>query len=97
MICPHCNVNLEGGSIWHHFYNEFRTKGYWMDENGGYSQTLRILGPSDAAVAADKVAESYGATQENGKCWQNQIYVKDYKPDGSKVRYYMCPECKGTW
>jgi hypothetical protein len=97
MICPHCKANLAGGSIWHHFYNEFRTIGYWMDENGNYIETRRILDPSDAAVAADKVAEAYGATQENGKCWGRQIYCKDYAPDGSKIRYYKCPDCNGEW
>jgi len=94
--CPHCNSDLNGGSIWEHFYNEFtQGRGYWMDEDNKYIHGLwRILSHEEAELVADKVAESYGATREQGR-WGRAIGLYDRELDRTVA--FKCPDCGETW
>jgi hypothetical protein len=90
--CPHCNADLNGGSIWDHFYNEFLTKGYWLDAEGEYINERRILTPEEAEEAATRVAANYGATKETGKWGRATAEIRF-----DRVFAYHCPDCKGSW
>jgi len=92
--CPNCNADLDGDPIWHHFYNEFREKGDWHDAEGRYIGTRRILSPEDAAVAADRVAADYGATQGKGK-FGRQIGI--YSLEADRTVRWRCPDCDHEW
>ena len=96
MICPCCKSDLDGGSIWEHFFYEFTEgKGDWLDNGGQYTNHRINLTPSHAAVRADEAASLYGATRTEGR-FGREIYCKDYQ-DGKKIRYYKCPDCGGEW
>lgn len=92
--CPHCGVDLNGGSIWRTFYIRYQTEGYFYDENGKYTRELRILTPEEALVAADKSAEMYGATRTEGQ-WGRQIGEYCYGRD--RTVSWSCPDCGGKW
>lgn len=92
--CPNCGVSFDGGSIWQHFYDEFTTVGYWKDADGKYTEVRRVLSPEEAEVAADKVAESYGATRDKGQ-WGRQIGV--YSMERDRTVAWRCPDCLHEW
>jgi len=92
--CPHCGYALNGEKIWDHFYNKFQVDGYWLDENGNYTRTTRVLTPEQAKIAADKVASSYGATRDKGR-FGKQIGIYDLDTD--RVVSWQCPHCDGRW
>lgn len=92
--CPACGAALDGGGIWQHFYDEFTTgEGYWMDEDGKYTQTRRILSSEEAERVADEVAENYGATRTKGR-WGRQIGI-EY--DRDRIEAWACPDCRAMW
>jgi len=90
--CPHCDADLNGGLIWEHFFNEFVTNGYWLDENGKYTRERRVLSHEEAFNAATDVARNYGATQTEGR-WGRQIG----ETRNDRIYQWHCPDCKGTW
>jgi hypothetical protein len=92
--CPHCGADLNGGSIWEHFYNEFQNKGYWLDADGKYSNERRILTADEAALEADKVARNYGATRTEGQ-WGREI--GEYSMEKDRTVSWSCPDCGGKW
>lgn len=91
--CPNCGTDLDGGSIWEHFYNEFQIKGDWHDLNGNYSKDRVILEPEKAAIRADEVAKKYGATKTKGN-WGRAIGI-EY--DRDCIEEWQCPDCDYRW
>ena len=92
--CPHCGVDLNGGSIWEFFYKKFQDDGYWLDEDGKYITEPRVLTPEEAAIAADKTAETYGATRTEGQ-WGREI--GEYSIEKDRTVSWSCPDCGGKW
>ena len=92
--CPSCNADLDGAPIWKHFYEEFTIgKGYWKDVEGEYLEERRLLSVDEARLAADLVAEQYGATRNRGK-FSRKIGI-EYGRD--RVEDWRCPDCHYTW
>lgn len=58
--CPHCNADLDGGSIWETFYQKALHGEY-------YGQQGRPAEDDEAQEIADLAAEQYGATRGNGR------------------------------
>lgn len=93
--CPHCGADLNGGGIWEHFYLQFTEgAGFWLDEEGNYTDERRLLAQQTAAEAANKVAASYGASRTKGR-WGKAIGIYDMKKDRTVA--WRCPDCKGEW
>lgn len=65
--CQNCTFDFNGERIWDYYYNRFQTSGYWKDEEGKCSTTLRILNAEEAASVADTVALDFGATRTHGR------------------------------
>lgn len=93
--CPNCGADLNGGSIWQHFYDEFTSgKGYWKSENGIYDGGNRLLSHEEAERVADEVASSYGATRTKGQ-WGRAIAI--YDRDKDRTVAFSCPDCDHQW
>jgi hypothetical protein len=92
--CPHCGADLNGGSIWQHFYDEFTTHGDWHDEAGNYIRKRRILSHEEAERRADEVASHYGATRTKGN-WGREIGI--YDMDRDRTVKLKCPDCNHEW
>lgn len=92
--CPNCNTDLDGRGIWKYFNTEFQNKGDWLDRDGKYTDTRRVLSPEEAAVRADEVAKNYGATRTTGK-WGRQIGL--YSMEEDRTVRWKCPACDHEW
>lgn len=88
MICPLCNVDLEGGLVWQTGY-EFALEGKHYEQKG--VPTSDVL---EAEKMADKYAQAYGATRTEGR-WGRQIAIYDMEKD--RTVQYKCPDCQGVW
>ena len=93
-FCPSCGCDLDGGGIWLHFFHSLQIDGYWLDEDGGYLScgSRRKLTPEEAMVAADDVAESYGADRTNGR-WGRAIGIVM----NDRASEHACPDCGEIW
>lgn len=83
--CPKCGSDLNGGSIWEHFYFQGIQHGHYPD--------YKPLAPGFAELAADRIAEMYGATRTNGK-WGRAIGIEK---DRDRIEEWECPDCKHRW
>lgn len=93
--CPNCNADLNGGSIWQHFYDQFTGgTGYWKDAQGLYNGGARLLEHEEAERVADEVAASYGATRTSGQ-WGRAIAI--YSQDTDRTVAHRCPDCEREW
>lgn len=90
--CQSCGADLDGGGIWQHFYEEFQTKGYWLDEDGNYTMFRRILTPAEAEVVADEVAANYGASRTKGR-WGTAIGISQ----NDRTQFFACGFCHEMW
>jgi len=91
--CPSCGTSLDGGGIWQHFYDEFTSgRGYWLNEAGAYTSVKRMLSPAEAEVAADNVAEHYGANRTKGR-WGRAIGLVE----NDRCNTFRCPDCNEEW
>lgn len=93
--CPSCGTDLNGGSIWGHFYIEFTEgSGYRKDEEGRYLSNRRLLTHEQALIAADEVSVSYGASRNKGR-WGREIGIYDMEKD--RTVKWKCPDCDHEW
>lgn len=90
--CEACGADLDGGGIWQHFYEEFQTKGYWLDAEGNYTVARRVLTPEEAEAVADEVASSYGATRTKGR-WGTAIGITE----NDRIAAFACGSCHEMW
>jgi len=81
--CPHCDADLNGGSIWQTFYDQ-AMKGL----------KGRVPTEEEAATLADESAEMYGATRTSGQ-WGRKIGIYDMEKDCTVE--WQCPDCDGRW
>ncbi len=86
--CPHCGVDLNGGSIWETGYNFALTNG------GDTHPSVPAKTPEEAEKRADRYASSYGATRTTGR-WGRQIGIYDMSKD--RTVKWQCPDCGGEW
>lgn len=86
--CPHCNADLNGGSIWQTFYDQAVAGKHYRQKDGAFST------PDDAERLADESASHYGATRDSGQ-WGRQIGVSCMTRD--RIVEWQCPDCKRTW
>lgn len=90
--CPNCSVSLDGEGVWLHFYHRFMTEGYWLAEDGSYTDELRILSHEEAVDAADTVAGSYGASHVKGRFGKAIGIIEN-----DRCRKTACLECGAIW
>lgn len=86
--CPHCQADLNGGSIWETGYNLALSNG------GDAWPTVPASSPQEAEDRADKYAAAYGATRTSGR-WGRQIGICDMTKD--MIVEWRCPDCHKTW
>lgn len=93
--CPNCNADLNGGLIWEHFFKQFTEgSGYWLSEDGTYTEQHRTLSRAEAEEVADKVAKPYRATRTKGR-WGREIGIYDMFKDRTVA--FKCPDCNHEW
>lgn len=93
--CPSCYTDLNGELIFQHFFNEFTEgAGYWLDEEGVYTDTRRLLSPAEAREKALEVSSYYGATETQGR-FGKQIGL--YSMEKDRTVAWKCPECGHEW
>lgn len=85
--CPKCNADLNGGSIWQHFYDQAL-------DGKHYKQAGVMPEPGEAEKLADASASMYGATRTEGQ-WGREIGIYDREKD--RTVEYQCPDCGHTW
>lgn len=86
--CPHCNADLNGGSIWQ------TGKHLAMTTGGDTWPTVPARNEAEAEARADKYAAAYGATRTSGQ-WGRQIGVSCVTRD--RIVEWQCPDCNKTW
>lgn len=81
--CPHCGVDLNGGSIW-----ETGVKMAFEGNDGAGLEKGPAKTQEEAEKRADKYASLYGATRKKGK-WGRQIGISNW----DRVVEWQCPDC----
>jgi predicted RNA-binding Zn-ribbon protein involved in translation (DUF1610 family) len=86
--CPHCGVDLNGGSIWQTGY-ERALQGKHYHQHG-----IPTDDKQKAEELADEYAAAYGATRTKGQ-WGREMGIYDRIED--RTVEWQCPDCGGRW
>lgn len=83
-VCPKCNSDMNGESIW----NTFLNKSSNPLDHYHYKPTHQ-----EREKEADRVSEMYGATRTKG-IWDRRIGL-EYDKD--RIEAWRCPDCNHEW